>query len=209
MSYYYQPDLELSCNNGDFFFPTVLMSFLIWGGGGSFMDQLVLHLQAIYPTEKPSQAWRREGKDTTPSFWVRKGLHRYISFQALCVQLTQKACKPTESTWSSDHGLTCHEDDQTGKGSRATSTWKGLSSKHFTAADQNNWEAGGTGIMMLNFNINISFPIQLAVHHCPAPPVGTDWQIPAMDSLEGSSNSYPHHTGDRPKQGPTLVKPFW
>lgn len=55
MSYYYQPDLELSCNNGDFFFFTVLMSFLICGGGGSLMDQLVLYLQTIFPTEKLSQ----------------------------------------------------------------------------------------------------------------------------------------------------------
>lgn len=40
-----------------FFFFTVLMSFLIWGGGGSLMDQLVLYLQTNYPTEKLSQAW--------------------------------------------------------------------------------------------------------------------------------------------------------
>ena len=60
------------------FFFTVLMSFFIWGGGGSLMDQLVLYLQTIYPTEKLSQAWCRGKKDTTSSFWERKGLGRYI-----------------------------------------------------------------------------------------------------------------------------------
>lgn len=44
------------------FFFTVLMSFLIWGGGGRLMDQFVLYLQTIYPTQKLSQAWGRGEK---------------------------------------------------------------------------------------------------------------------------------------------------
>lgn len=79
------------------------------------------------------------------------------------MRLTQKVCKPTESKYSSDHGPTCHQGNQTGRGSRATSTLKGLSSKHFTEAEQNDRGTGDPGIMTLSFNIHILFPIQLAV----------------------------------------------
>lgn len=49
-----------------FFFFTVLMSFLIWGGGGRLMDQLALYLQTTYLTQKLSQARCRGEKKTLP-----------------------------------------------------------------------------------------------------------------------------------------------
>lgn len=88
--------------------------------------------------------------------------------------LTQKVCKPRESTYSSDHRPTCHRDNQTGRGSRARSTLRGPSSKHFTVAEQNDQGAGDSEITTQSFNIHISFLIQLSVPLATAVSCTTD-----------------------------------
>lgn len=155
-----------------FFFFTVLMSFLIWGGGGRLMDQLALYLQTTYLTQKLSRARCGEKKRHYLILLDEKKKGQIgklpISFQALCVRLTQKVCKPTWSMYPSDRGPTC---DRPGRGSRATSTWKGLPSEHFTAAEQNDRGAGDPWIMTSSFNAHVLFPIQPAAS-CAA---GGDW----------------------------------
>lgn len=176
-----------------FFYCINELSYLTWGRK---LYGPACTSPSIYPTEKLSQVWCR-GKRHCPILQGEKRAGEE-SLQALHVQLAQKAGANRQHVFLRP---TCHQGDQTARGPRAMSTLKGLSTKHFIAAEQKDQEAGDPGITTLGFSSHIQQCHQL--HHW----WGQTSKIPAKDSLEGAVT--PQHTCDRPQQGPTLAEILW